>query len=61
MLLSETGLTLIVSSPMQAGNETIGVVNIFGEGTTENLVITDPIVVFEGYMALAAEVIAGTP
>lgn len=58
MLLNDTGLTLIVSSPMQAGNETIGVVNIFGERTTENLVISDPIVVFEGYISLAAEVIA---
>jgi len=56
-LLNEDGLGLIVSSPLQVNNELVGVVNIFGEKMAENLVISDPMVVFEGYMDLAAEVI----
>jgi len=55
--LSSASLDLVISSPLMTGGTLLGAVNIFGEHKTENLVISDPIELFENYLAIAAELI----
>ena len=58
--LSDESLDLIISAPFMRGGDLIGAINIFGEHTTENLVISNPLELFEGYLSLAAELVSTT-